>query len=163
VYARCPSGIVDPSGCWFPNESWCGEDGIRADCGNCCCSEACISNKFSGLFARLGFLLKRNDRGVPGDLTLWADWGGSLVVLAPPSLLDVEVKTSGVGFRAMVPVMAQEVADPIRTVPQRAAANLDPKTRRVSCVKVGRSWAGGCVHRCGMRTRQRRQLWGCDL
>ncbi|KFY13509.1 hypothetical protein V492_03223 [Pseudogymnoascus sp. VKM F-4246] len=33
--------------------------------------------------------------------------------------------------------MAQEVADPIRTVPQRAAANLDPKTRRVSRVKVG--------------------------
>lgn len=45
--------------------------------------------------------------------------------------------------------MAQEVADPIRTVPQRAAANLDPKTKRVSRVKVGRFGRGrsGCVHR----------------
>lgn len=59
-------------------------------------------------------------------------------------MLAVEVKTSGVGFRAMVPVMAQEMTDPIRTVLQRAAANLDPKTRRVSCVKVCRG-AGGCV------------------
>lgn len=66
-----------------------------------------------------------------------------LAVLAPPSLLDVVavVKTSGVGFRAMVPV--KWVADPIRTVPQRAAANLDAKTRRVSRVKVGRSVVGG--------------------
>lgn len=76
-----------------------------------------------------------------------------LLVLVPPSLLDaVEVKTSGVGFRAMVPLMAQEVAGPIRTVPQRAAANLDPKTRRVSRVKVGRFGRGraGCVHRCAV-------------
>lgn len=103
-----------------------------------------MSGKFSEFLARLGFLLKRNDLGVPGDFTLWADWGGSLLA---PSLTKVDAKTSGVGFRAMVAVTVQVAADGNRTVSRRTAANLDPKTRLLRRVKVGRGRAFTAVMR----------------